>query len=63
MRLSEESTVQQRYCPVCGSRYEKDPGKPSPCGHVDAENNILLTMPENETVVVAKKIFNPDTSW
>jgi len=30
---------------------------------VDADNNIILTMPENETVVVSKKIFNPYTSW
>ncbi len=58
-----EASVQHRYCPVCGSRYEKQSGKPSPCGHVSPDNNIILTMPENETVVVAKKIFNPYTSW
>jgi len=53
-----ETSVEQRYCPVCGTLYRKSEAG-SPCGHVDEENNITLTEPENETVLVQRKIFNP----
>jgi len=37
-----ETSVEQRYCPVCGTLYRKSEAG-SPCGHVDEENNITLT--------------------
>ena len=49
----------RRVCPVCAEEYVDLPK----CGHVDGRGNITLTMPENETILVAKKIFNPYRSW
>ena len=60
MRIMQEpeANVERRYCPVCGTLYRKGEAG-SPCGHVDQQNNITLTEPENETVLVQRKIFNP----